>query len=106
MTFWARLKSAITKPSMTRVVLIGLLLSAALFIASVELYRELATIPLAWLISFGMCGILYTIDRWGFASIDTVEMLWESPELYKWWVMIYAGLIITAHMAAYIIMGA
>lgn len=106
MTWYYRLWASLTRPSMTRVVVIGLTVSAALFIAAVELYRELAVIPLAWLISFGMAGILYCIDRYGFADIDTVDVLWNDSAMYRWWILIYAGLIITAHIAAYAIMGA
>lgn len=105
MTFFDRIWASITRPSMTRVVIIGLVVSTSLFIAAVELYRELAVIPLAWVISFGMSAILYAIDRYGFAEIDTADILWNDSNLYRWWIIIYAGLIVTAHISAYVIMG-
>jgi hypothetical protein len=91
---------------MTRVVFLGVVISSSLFLWTHYEHRELSVVPLAWLISIGMCFILYKIDRSGFAKIDTVAMLKENPVLYAVWIGFYFACILAGHAFAYWIIGA
>lgn len=103
---WQELWGWVTYPSMNRVIVLGLLVTGGLFALTLEHYREVSVIPLAWLISFGMVGLLYIVDRWGFSQIDTIELLFDDPDMYRFWFGVYASLIVFAHLAAYFVIGA
>lgn len=85
------------KPSMTKVMVVGILMTSVLTIAAYEFYPSIAGVPLSWLLSFGSCSMLYVIDRWGFSKLDTIQFLREHPRMRPVWIGFYLIDILASH---------
>lgn len=95
----------ITKPTMNKLLTLLLIAFVGLFLYSFfETTGELSYFPAAWLCSAGIVGLLYLIDRVGFAKINTIEILKKNPELYYESVLpMYAICIVIGHIIALLI---
>lgn len=89
------------RPTMDRVIVIGLTVSGVGYWLAVENYREASTIPLAWLVSIGMLTIWHIADEYGWKDIPTGNMLKSNPWLYLAWQGVTVGIIIAGHIIAY-----
>ena len=108
---WNSIWSAILKPSMTRVVVIGMAVSIGLFLWTIYEYRELSVVPLGWLGGIGMATTFYCFDRYGFAKIDTIKAIKSHLEYDQGWryhvayMSIYAVLILAGYGFAFWVLG-
>lgn len=87
----------IMKPSMTKVMALGVLATSILTISAYEWYPDVAGVPLSWLLSFGSCSMLYVIDRWGFSKLDTIQFLHDHPRMRPVWIGFYLVDIMASH---------
>lgn len=88
---------SVMKPSMTKVMALGILTTAVLTIGAYEWYPNIAGVPLSWLLSFGSCSMLYVIDRWGFSQLDTIQFLHDHPRMRPVWIGFYLIDIMASH---------